>query len=66
MFVPNFKILGAVPEKSLTQISLCITLEQEMEKRKKTKSKKISALWFAFTRYFNPLFVYKKFEDWLS
>ena len=27
-FVPNFKILGAVvPEKSLTQISLCITLE---------------------------------------
>ena len=28
MFVANFKILGAVvPEKSLTQISLCITLE---------------------------------------
>ena len=27
-FVPNFKIIGAVvPEKSLTQISLCITLE---------------------------------------
>ena len=28
MFVPNFKNLGAaVPEKSLTQISLCITLK---------------------------------------
>ena len=28
MFVPSFKILGvAVPEKSLTQISICITLE---------------------------------------
>ena len=27
-FVPNFKILGAVvPEKYLTQMSLCITLE---------------------------------------
>ena len=30
----NFKILGAVaPDKSLTQISLCITLEWEIEKR---------------------------------
>ena len=28
MFVPNFKILGAiVPEKPLTQVSLCTTLE---------------------------------------
>ena len=34
--VPNFKILDAVvPEKSLTQISLCITLEWEMEKKEK-------------------------------
>ena len=38
MFVPNLEILGAVvPEKSLTQISLCITLEWGMEKRKKVK-----------------------------
>ena len=38
MFVPNFGILGAVgPEKSLTQISLCIKLEWEMEKSKKVK-----------------------------
>ena len=37
-FVPNFKILGAiVPEKSLTQISLCITLEWEMDKKQKWK-----------------------------
>ena len=34
--LPNFKILGAVaPEKSLTQISLCITLVREMKKKKK-------------------------------
>ena len=33
--VPNFKILSAVvPDKSLTQLSLCITLEWEMEKQK--------------------------------
>ena len=38
LLVPNFKTLGAAdPEKSLTQISLCITLEWEMVKRKKVK-----------------------------
>ena len=38
MFVPNFEILGAVvPEQTLRPISLCITLEWEMEKRKKVK-----------------------------
>ena len=36
MFVPKFEILGAaVPEKSLIQISLCITQEWEMENRNK-------------------------------
>ena len=50
MFVLNFKILDAVvSEKSLTQISLCITLEWEMEKGKK-KWQDISALWFSFTQ----------------
>ena len=40
MFIPNFEILGAVvPEKSLTQISLRIALEWEMEKSKKGKKK---------------------------
>ena len=44
MVVPNvctkFRILGAlVSRKSLTQISLCITLEREMEK--KTNEKKL-------------------------
>ena len=40
MFVQNFKILGAVAaEKPLTQISLCISLEGEMEKKKKVKRK---------------------------
>ena len=33
MFVPNFKILGQeVPGKSLTKISIFITLEREIEK----------------------------------
>ena len=57
-FVPNFKILGAVvPEKSLTQISLCITMEWEMEKSKtrKRKQKLISASWFSFPQYTWPL-----------
>ena len=32
MFVPNFKLLGiAVPEKSLTKISIFITLDREIE-----------------------------------
>ena len=38
MFVPNFKILGQVVlEKSLTKISIFITLESEIEKRKNRK-----------------------------
>ena len=40
LFVPTFKILGAVvPEKSLTKVCLCITLERwekgNMEKKAK-------------------------------
>ena len=43
MFVPNFKILGqVVPEKSLTKISIFLTLERlkkgKIEKEGKTKS----------------------------
>ena len=45
MFVPNFKILGqvhVVPEKSLTKISIVITLERlkkgKIEKEGKSKS----------------------------
>ena len=64
MFVPNFKILdGAVPGKSLTQISLCITLEWEMEKRRNGKSKTkenflLSSIFhfsFSFTQYTSTL-----------
>ena len=69
-FVPNFKILRAkVPEKSLTQISLCITLEWEMEKRKNGKKiVKINLSIFVFcpTIYLATLKVYKKFEDFGS
>ena len=39
-FVLTFEILDAVvPEKSLTTISLCITLQWEMEKKKTGKSR---------------------------
>ena len=66
-FVPNFKILGAaVPEKSLTQIFLCIILEREIEKNENWKKKaKInhSILVFYPTIYLAPLKVYIKFED---
>ena len=66
-FVPNFKILGTVvPEKSLTQISLCITLEGEMEKWKKMVKINLSVLVFCPTIYLATLKVYKKFEDCLS
>ena len=57
-FVPNFKILGTVvPEKFLTQISQCITLEWEMKKRKngKRRQKLITASWFSFLQYTWPL-----------
>ena len=53
-FVPNYKILGTVVlEKSLTQISLCITLEWETEKKKKWKrrQKLITESWFSFPQY---------------
>ena len=54
MFEPNFETLGTViPDKSLTQISLSITLEWEMGKKKengKKKPEEISALWFSFTQ----------------
>ena len=36
MFVLNFKVLyQIVPEKSLTKISICITLEREIGKEKR-------------------------------
>ena len=46
-FVPNFKILGQVVlEKSLTKISICITLErwkkEKIEKEGKIKSQHLS------------------------
>ena len=46
--VPNFKILGAVvPEKSLTQISLCIYTGVSDAKRRQN--------WFSFPQYTWPL-----------
>ena len=49
-------ISALVPEKSLT-ISLCITLEWEMEKRKngKRRQKLITEFWFSFSQYTWPL-----------
>ena len=43
MFVPNFKILGqVVPEKSLTKISIFITLSERLKKEKIEKEGKIN------------------------
>ena len=40
IFVPNFKILSqVVPEKYLTKISMFITLEREIVKRKNRKER---------------------------
>ena len=66
-FLPNFKILGAVvPEKSLTQMSLCITLEGwkkgKMEKDGKNKSQHHGFLSHNILGL-ATLKVYKKFED---
>ena len=49
-FVPNLKILGTVvPEKSLIQISLCLTFVCQMEKNGKRRQKFITASWFSFS-----------------
>ena len=73
--IPNIctkfkKILDAVvPEKSLTQISLCITLEWEIKKKEKWKKKaKINhSILVFFPKIYSALLkVYKNFEDWLS
>ena len=63
-FVPNFKILGTVvPEKSPTQIFLCITLELEMEKWKKKAKFNHRILVFFPKIYLASQKVYTKFED---
>ena len=62
-FVPNFKILGqVVPKKSLTEISIFIILEWEIEKGKKEKEgkNKSQRLVFFFSNTFGcPHCVYK-------
>ena len=63
MFVPNFKILGqVVPVKSLTKISIFITLERENEKEKIEKEGKNKSrhLGFVSSNAFGcPHLVYK-------
>ena len=55
MFVPNFKILGkVVPEKSLTKISIFITLEREIDKGKIEKEGKNKSQYLGFI-YSNTL-----------
>ena len=67
MFVPNFKILGqVVPEKSLTKISIFITLECEIEKGKKLKKKakiNLGTLVLFSVMHLVVLNVYTKFKD---
>ena len=63
MFVPNFKILGeVVPEKSLMKISIFISSEREIEKRKieKEGKNKSQHLGFVFSITFGcPHHIYK-------
>ena len=62
----KFKLLGTVvPDKSLTQISLCITLEWEMENRKTGKEGQINLSISDFfpTIHLATLNVYAEFED---
>ena len=55
MFVPNFKILGqVVPGKSLTKISIFITLEGDIEKQKIEKEGKNKSQHLGFV-YSNTL-----------
>ena len=67
MFVPNLKILcQVVPEKPLTKISLFITLECEIEKRKNRKhfaKINLSTLMLFTVIHLVVLIVYAKFED---
>ena len=62
MLVPNFKILGqVVSEKSLTKISIFITLERlKKEKIEKEGKNKSEHLGFVFSNAFGcPHVVYK-------
>ena len=61
-FVQNFEILGAVvPKESLTQMSV-LHLSERWKKEKQGKINH-SILLFFYTKDFNPLWVYTKFED---
>ena len=66
MFVPNFKILGqVVPEKSLTKISIFITLERlKKEKNRKEGKINLSTLLVLFSvLHLVVLMLYTKFKD---
>ena len=65
MFVPNFKILGqVVPEKSLTKISIFITLERlKKEKIEKEGKINLSTLVLFSVMHLVVLMLYTKFKD---
>ena len=67
MFVPNSKILGEVVlEKSLTKISICITLESERWKKENIELEgklNLSTLVLFPVIHLVVLIVYTKFED---
>ena len=65
IFVPNFKILGAVvPEKSVTQISLCITLEWEREKKEIRRQNKFQHCGFLAHNILQPYVGVYKVCSW--
>ena len=65
MFVPNFKILGqVVPEKSLTKISIFITLERlKKEKIEKEGKINLSTLVLFSVMHLVVLMLYTKYKD---
>ena len=65
MFEPNFEILGqVVPEKSLTKISIFITLERKKKGKIKKKAKlNLSTLVLFTVIHLVVLIMYTKFED---
>ena len=64
MIETNFEILDArVPEKSLTQTSLCITLEWELEKGKRNFN---IVVFFLHKTLQHSVWVYKIWKRWLS
>ena len=65
MFVPNFKILGQIYEKSMTKIAIFIPWSERLKKEKIEKEGKInlSTLVLFSVLHLVVLIMYTKFKD---